>query len=61
VQETCGLSSCNRPAKSSKVPVCSVHWRRVPDDIRERIRWAMDEGGFALDAALSAADDFLSP
>jgi hypothetical protein len=38
-------------------PTCARHWKQIPDDIRERIRWSMDEGASEYHAALAAAED----
>lgn len=44
--------------------LCRRHWFALPDDVRERIRWAVqeaedDDSGMELASALEAAVDAL--
>lgn len=38
----CGVPGCGR-SRSRAYPVCGAHWKAVPDDLRERLKWARDE------------------
>lgn len=60
----CHAPGCvSKPTRANKT-FCRRHWYALPEDIRERVRWAMDEDdgdglGMELAAALEAAVEHL--
>jgi hypothetical protein len=60
-REQCRVGYCHAwPNAASLGHFCSHHWRKLPQDLRERVRWAKDEDDIDLEAALDAALDNLS-
>lgn len=55
---TCGINGCGADAKPL---ICRGHFARLPDDLKERMRWAIREGD-EMDrvAAVHAAEEELS-
>lgn len=55
----CVLEGCANRANLSR-PICRTHWRRLPEDIRQRLIWAADEQDeMDWQAAVYAAQEFL--
>lgn len=57
VELICSARHCGRKTKRGEV-MCRRDWRLVPDDLKERVRWAKDsEDHIELMAAVRAAAD----
>lgn len=58
----CRVPYCRGTTSSASAGhYCSLHWRKLPADLRTRLRWAVDEEeSVELDAALAATDEVLS-
>lgn len=58
----CGIASCaNEASPKGAGHICRRHWARLPQDIRARVRWAVDgEDEIELMAALASATDFVA-
>lgn len=40
-------------------PFCGNHWHHTPEDLRERMKWAVDDGDpIAYEAAVSAITEY---
>jgi hypothetical protein len=60
-ESPCGVEGCAGERRKGR-PVCDTHWRHVPDDLRDRLRWALDgrdaiEVAAARRACIEAAED----
>lgn len=56
----CRIPDCPRFGTEAR-PICRSHWRRLPEDIRLRLRDAMDDPSdrFEYEAAIHMAQEFL--
>lgn len=56
-QEVCAITGCHNEAKPV---ICRPHYNQLPDDIRERLHWAVSDGdSMDVIAAVAAAEDAL--
>lgn len=58
----CVIAGCrNSPAPLGHRVICRRHWRQLPADLRERVKWAVEsEDEMDLYAALQAVMDELA-
>lgn len=58
----CAMASCASVLHSYDTPFCAHHWEMLPEDLRERVKWAGTGESMAdYQAALLAAANELSP
>lgn len=56
----CSMPCCSRPALRA-MPICRAHHKALPEDLRDRLRWAWREGDREdREAAMHAACDYLA-
>jgi hypothetical protein len=53
----CVFPGCREDTPRNRV-ICSGHWKKVPEDLRERVRWAFAHGDMDdVEAAIRAVVD----
>lgn len=57
----CRAEGCANEFRTTARPFCKLHWKRVPEDLQERMRWAVDDAEpTEYEAAVTAITEHLS-